>query len=225
MEANMTADCGLRELKRRRTRRGIEDAALTLIADRGYDDVTVEDICTAAEVSRRTFFNYFSSKDHAIFGRGLVEFGDAEARAFSDAAARPDATPYSALLDVVETAIASPSLEDDDLPPDERAERHRRMRRLRREIINSTPNMLMVSMASRAATIRRMRGAVADHLEAHPEARTMPDLGADEEAGLITGLIREAVWLAVSHDRIGADGSPIHDAARLVTRFAKELNA
>lgn len=220
----MNPDCGLRELKRRRTRRGIEDAALTLIADRGYDDVTVEDICATAEVSRRTFFNYFSSKDHAIFGRGLVEFGDAEARAFSDAAARPGATPYSALLDIVEAGVASPSLEDDDLPVAERGERHRRLRRLRREIINSTPSMLTVSMTSQAATLRRMRGAVVDHLESHPDSRFMPDLSADEEAGLITGLIREAAWFAVFHDRIGVDGTPIHDAADLITRFSKELN-
>ena len=52
----MNSECGLRELKRRRTRRSIEDAAITLIADRGYDDVTVEDICAEAEAALSLFF-------------------------------------------------------------------------------------------------------------------------------------------------------------------------
>ncbi|MFD5867911.1 helix-turn-helix domain-containing protein [Corynebacterium sp. NPDC060344] len=223
MEETINSECGLRELKRRRTRRSIEDAAITLIADRGYDDVTVEDICAAAEISRRTFFNYFSSKDHAIFGRGLLVFGDAEAAAFTDAATGSGSTPYSALLDIIEAGVASPSLEDDDLPAAERGERHRRLRTLRREIINATPSMLTVSMTSQAATLRRMRMAVAAHLDDHPGARLMPELSADEEAGLITGLIREAVWFAVYNDRIGVDGTPIRDTAELFTRFSKEL--
>ncbi|MFC3850027.1 TetR family transcriptional regulator [Corynebacterium hansenii] len=220
----MNPDCGLRELKRRRTRRGIEDAAITLIADRGFDDVTIEDICAAAEISRRTFFNYFSTKDDAIFGRGMLSFGDAEAEAFSEAASRPGASPHSALLDIIEAGVASPSQEDDDLPAAERSARHRRLRALRREIINATPSLLTISMTSQAAALRRMRAVVADHLSAHDDARVMPELTVDEEAGLITGLVREALWFAVFHDRVDVDGTPIHDAADLITRFSKELN-
>ena len=65
-------DCpGLRERKRRETRLRIEDCATELILDRGFHDVTLEEICEKAGISRRTFFNYFNSKDEVAAGTGV----------------------------------------------------------------------------------------------------------------------------------------------------------
>ncbi|WP_431803216.1 TetR family transcriptional regulator [Microbacterium sp. bgisy203] len=53
-------------------RRTMEDAAVGIAYDEGVGAVTVDRVCEVAMVSRSTFFNYFPSLDHAIFGSPLV---------------------------------------------------------------------------------------------------------------------------------------------------------
>jgi AcrR family transcriptional regulator len=57
---------GLRERKRAHSRATTVDVAMQLFAERGYDTVTVADICAAAEIAPRTFFRYFPTKEDVL---------------------------------------------------------------------------------------------------------------------------------------------------------------
>lgn len=59
---------GLRERKRAETRALLEQAAVRIALDDGLEYATVDAISAAANVSPRTFFNYFDSKEDAILG-------------------------------------------------------------------------------------------------------------------------------------------------------------
>ncbi|WP_420362486.1 TetR family transcriptional regulator [Curtobacterium aetherium] len=62
------AEPGLRERKRRATRLAIQQAALRVAIEHGLAAVTVDEVSRRADISPRTFFNYFPSKEQAILG-------------------------------------------------------------------------------------------------------------------------------------------------------------
>ncbi|MBT2478319.1 TetR family transcriptional regulator [Streptomyces sp. ISL-94] len=101
---------GLRERKKRRTRDALLRAALLLFISQGYEQTTVDEITDAVDVSQRTFFRYFASKEEAAFAvQDLVEshfFAALQARPASEG---PFAAMRGAVLaawDTVEEAIS-----------------------------------------------------------------------------------------------------------------------
>ncbi|MFS4092270.1 TetR/AcrR family transcriptional regulator [Streptomyces sp. AF1A] len=89
---------GLRDRKKRATRRALQSSALALFRRHGPEAVTVESICADADVSPRTFFNYFSTKDEAAF---VLEEGAPELIEERIVARPPEETPLEAICAVV----------------------------------------------------------------------------------------------------------------------------
>jgi AcrR family transcriptional regulator len=94
-------DVGLRERKKEETRQALSDAALHLAVERGLEHVLVEDIAAAANVSPRTFNNYFSSKQEAIVWRAIQRTTNAA----DELRRRPPAEP---LWDALTHAVLAP---------------------------------------------------------------------------------------------------------------------
>ena len=85
----------LRERKKVRTRDALAAAALELARTRGFEATTIEDVAAAADVSRRTFFRYFATKEAALFphhARRLARFRDV-----LDGALAAGAAPFAAV--------------------------------------------------------------------------------------------------------------------------------
>jgi AcrR family transcriptional regulator len=87
---------GLRERKKRATREAIAVAARRLFAERGFDNVTVSQVAAAADVSEKTVFNHFATKEDLAFAGGEAPLS----QLLADIAERPPGTP---VLDVFRT--------------------------------------------------------------------------------------------------------------------------
>ncbi len=95
---------GRRERKRRQTRARIENAAMSLFLERGFDATTIEDITEAADVSKRSFFDYFPSKEDVV-AAWQDSFSD---RLITAIAERPRS---ESTLEAVEAALVSTIVE------------------------------------------------------------------------------------------------------------------
>jgi AcrR family transcriptional regulator len=152
-----TAPLGRRERKKVETYRALATAARELALARGLDGLTVEDIADAADVSVRTFFNYFSCKEEALVGveqAVLAELG-------AELEERPaDESPLEALRAVLTTGL-------DD------AEAVRRWS-LRTELVRRHPSLLPRHLAALAAIEAALAGALAARLGTDPGTDPFP---------------------------------------------------
>lgn len=144
----------LRERKRGRTRRALVEAAVDLFDRQGYDQTTVAEIAAGAQVSPRSFFSYFGSKEEILFpdsDRRLQVAAD------TIAARAPGQGPAQVLVGVlqrilaVDTALAS------------------RMARVRMRLIIEVPAVrgrcLQVSFCAQREIARLLHAAFPDQLD------------------------------------------------------------
>jgi AcrR family transcriptional regulator len=176
----VTSQTGLRDRKKVATRRALTSAALRLAVERGIDEVTVEEIAAAADVSTRTFFNYFPTKE-AAFVDDDVERG----RHFvAEVVAAPEDAPLWELLRT--TALST--LATSELPTREQA--------LKEQLIRTSPAVL----AEVLATFTRLEQELVVEL-----TRRSPGAGplhARLLANGVVAVVRAATetWLATAGD-------------------------
>src|SRR5215217_2981339 len=104
---------GLRARKKRAARQAIAATARRLFAERGFDDVTVAEVAAAANVSEKTVFNHFATKEDLALAGGEARLNEL----LADIAKRP---PGASVLDVFRATtdamidVVAATTEDDD---------------------------------------------------------------------------------------------------------------
>jgi AcrR family transcriptional regulator len=207
----------LRERKKLATRQSLRRIALGLVAERGFTHVTVDDIAEAADVSTRTFFNYFPSKEAALLGTDPER-----ATALRDRVAHE--APGEPVLDALRTVMVS----DAQAVADELSELGgdpadwlRRMKEAR-----SDPHLRAAHAAQMAMVERAIAEGLAERLGTDLDRDPYPGLLAAATAGVFrscmifwagpggTQALDQLIDLAF---RALADGLPPDCALRHVT--------
>jgi AcrR family transcriptional regulator len=145
---------GLRDRKKQKTRETIIEVALELFVERGYEETTIAEIADAAEVSPRTIFAYFPSKEDILFC-DTPEIQERLARVLRD---RPEgATALDALRDFIAGSLSTASNEEHNVA-------------LRRRIICAGNEPLRRSQRARLAPFEQlMAETIAEDLHAGPD--------------------------------------------------------
>lgn len=169
---------GLRERKKRATRRALQHAALHLVAEHGLEEVTVEAIAAAADVSTRTFFNYFGSKEDALAATDPVALEEI----LAEVAARPPSEPPLQALREVTLARAAAISADTEFW------------RLRSTVVRRYPELGARLVGASLAADRQVARALAERMRVDADTDPRPLL----LAGVVSVAKRAAmtVWLA-----------------------------
>ncbi|MFF7853993.1 TetR family transcriptional regulator [Streptomyces sp. NPDC007904] len=175
---------GLRELKKQRTRDALVRAALELFASRGYDGTTVDDIAAAVDVSQRTFFRYFASKEEVAFFVPRL----AESHVIEAARGRPpDEAPLEALRRAVLDSLDGIGEAVEQLVP---LDLHLRVYR----VIESTPALLAAHLRRAAELEEELARVIAEREGLDVDADPRPRILVAAFGGVIR--VTERLWSA-----------------------------
>jgi AcrR family transcriptional regulator len=207
----------LRERKKLATRRLLRRIALDLVAERGFAHVTVDDIAEAADVSPRTFFNYFPSKEAAIYGTDPDR-----AAALRDRVAHQ--APGEPVLDALRSVMAIEAEEVADELRELGGDPAGWLRRMKQA--RADPHLRAARAAQMAMVERAIAEGLAERLGTDPDRDPYPGLLAAVAAGVFrssmtfwagsggTAPLSQVVDLAF---RALADGLPEDSALRRMT--------
>ena len=160
------------------------EAAQRLVGERGLDDVTVEEISSAAGLSTRTFFNYFDSKDDAVLGIQEMDV-DPEIRAQFTAGG-----PSGKLMSDLETLVAAYLREA--APNVEQGERAMRL-------MASDPRLVQRHLAWHQRVIGELEEQLAERRKA------LPSPVDDDTIGMVIGLLMRSSALAWARSDYAGD--------------------
>jgi AcrR family transcriptional regulator len=76
MSVDQTTSSGLTARRKERVRQQLAEAAVDLFCERGYDRTTVDDVAAAVEVSPRTVYRYFATKEDLVVSHGQANFAE-----------------------------------------------------------------------------------------------------------------------------------------------------
>jgi AcrR family transcriptional regulator len=173
-----------REFAKEFVAREIEEAAIRLFAERGYDNVNVVDIAEAIGVSRRTFFRYFASKDQVLQAHAVR----LHARVLRALERRPSQEPPV-------SALCNAFLDTADVSAEERDSMLRRNRVLREYQGQTGWAMMSADMAAKLAGLVATRMGV--------------DAVTDLRPRLVVGTIWAAADAAAAHWVSNPDDEPL----------------
>lgn len=179
---------------------------MDLVEARGLDNTTVEDICNAADISRRTFFNYMDSKDHAVFGVFPLRLTEAGLDAIIN-------TQSDNLPQLILTAF-----EEDPAAPD-RATFARQ-----RALIQANLELESAALIRRREALRAVWRAVEKHFAKFPQDRKLEG-PVEEEIHSIVEVVFCSIsrYLHLPQPEEGTTISHLLRAGATFTAFAKEL--
>ncbi len=172
---------GLRDRKRAQTRARIEAAAIELVLRDGLDSATIDAISERADVSPRTFFNYFESKDAAILG---LQSRETDEDALDEQlASGGDLDPIAAVVSLVTATMGVAG----------RGNPH--LHRSRVEIMRRHPEILSSQFAQLSARRTRLVDHVGQILSRQP--RFQNDVDAVPRANIVLAICVSATRSAV----------------------------
>lgn len=177
---------GRRDRKKQQTRATLMTAALRLVDERGLDRVTVEEISEAADVSSRTFFNYFASKDEALIGDPLTDGPDFRAALL----AQPSGL---SVVEATRRALA---------PTIEQIQSDQELWALRMRVIKHNPSLLPALFARGAEVEAAFVAAIAERTGQSPDSAFTQLTAALTGAAFRTAMIR---WATVEQTSRFAD--------------------
>ena len=175
----------LRERKKLATRQSLRRIALDLIAERGFAHVTVEDIAEAADVSPRTFFNYFPSKEAALFGADPDRVAALRERVVREAPGEP-------VLEALRMVMASEAQRVADELSELGGDPADWLRRIKEA--RTDPHLRAAQAAQMAMLERAVVEGLAERLGTDPERDPYPGLLAATAAGVLRASI--TFWAA-----------------------------
>lgn len=178
--APLSAPPGLRERKKQRTKEALLQAAFDLFSRQGFDATTVEDIAEAVEVSPRTFFRYFATKEDVVLSM-MDDMSAAMQAAFE---ARPADEPVLTALRHAMAAVARATETGTGFDPIRFA--------CMRDVTEKTPSVAAKSVEHSAAKMDALASAIGARMGADPAADPRPHLVAAIVASTIPITMR--VW-------------------------------